>query len=467
MTTNKYQEVFEAQLHNQFVVANTPISERKKKLKRLLEAIEVTFRQEIRDALFADFGKHPAEVDLSEVFPVTSELKHAISRINKWTSPQSVGTPLAFMGSSSWIQYEPKGVCLIISPWNFPINLTFGPLVSAIAAGNTVIIKPSEHTPHASALIKKIVESLFKTNEIAVLEGAIETSNELLKLPFHHIFFTGAPTIGKIVMEAAAKNLTSVTLELGGKSPTIVDETANIDVAAKRTVWGKYINNGQVCIAPDYVFVHQSRKNEFIIALQKQIQSFFGEEPNKSDNLTKIVNKHHLNRLKSYLDQAVSVGAKVVTGGKLNEANNSFEPTVLENVPMDSDMMKNEIFGPFLPIYTFNDIKEPLDFINKNEKPLALYIYSKNGKNTKHILKNTSAGTTCINNSDLQFFNNYLPFGGVNNSGLGKSHGKFGFEAFSNARGVYKQHIPGALELLMPPYNNFKKTMIELTVKWF
>ena len=467
MPNNTYQEIFEAQSKNQFAVANAPISERKQKLKQLLQAIEVTFRQEIRDALLADYGKHPAEVDLSEVFPVTSELKHAISRLNNWTSPQSVDTPLAFIGSSSWIQYEPKGVCLIISPWNFPINLTFGPLVSAIAAGNTVIIKPSEHTPHASALIKKIIASLFNPNEIAVVEGATEASTELLKLPFHHIFFTGSPAIGKIIMAAAAKNLTSFTLELGGKSPTIVDESANIEAAAKRTVWGKYTNNGQVCIAPDYVFVHESKKTAFVEALQKQIQAFFGENPNKSDNLTKIVNSHHLGRLKGYLDQALSVGAKVITGGKLNAIDNSFEPTVLENVPMDADMMTNEIFGPFLPIYTYNSISEPIDFINKNEKPLALYIYSKDSKNTKHILKNTRAGSTCINNNDVQFFNNNLPFGGVNNSGFGKSHGKFGFEAFSNARSVYKQHIPGALELLMPPYNNFKKTMIDLTIKWF
>jgi aldehyde dehydrogenase (NAD+) len=462
-----YNEIFSAQIQNQYAVANRPISERKAKLKQLLTAIEVTFRQEIRDALFADFGKHPAEVDLTEIFPVTSELKHAISHLNRWTSPQRVSTPLAFMGSSSWIQHEPKGVCLLISPWNFPINLTFGPLVSAIAAGNTVIVKPSEHTPHTSAIIKKIINSLFSDNEIAVVEGAVEVSTALLQLPFHHIFFTGAPSIGKVIMAAAAKNLTSVTLELGGKSPTIIDESANISVAAKRTVWGKFTNNGQVCIAPDYVFIHQSKKTEFVNEVQKQIQAFYGDQPNTSDNLTKIVNNQHLNRLKGYLNQAVSMGAKVLMGGKFNEADKSFEPTILENVPLDSDMMKNEIFGPFLPIYTFENISEPIDFVNKNEKPLALYIYSKNNKNTDRILKNTRAGTTCINNNDVQFFNNNLPFGGANNSGIGKSHGKFGFEAFSNARGIYKQHIPGALELLMPPYDNLKQKMIDLTIKWF
>ncbi|MCF8326286.1 MAG: aldehyde dehydrogenase family protein, partial [Leadbetterella sp.] len=248
---DQINRIFQAQKANQFAIANASIKERKSKLKALLNALENTFRQDLRDAMMADFKKPKADVDLSEIFPVTSEIKHAISHVGKWTAKQAADTPLAFFGSTSYIKYEPKGVCLIVAPWNFPVNLLLSPLVSAIAGGNTAILKPSEFTPHTSAVLAKLIKSIFNENEIAMIEGGIETSTALLELPFNHIFFTGAPSIGKIVMKAAAKNLASVTLELGGKSPTIVDETASISTAAKRIVWGKFHNSGQICIAPD------------------------------------------------------------------------------------------------------------------------------------------------------------------------------------------------------------------------
>ena len=461
------QALFEAQKANQYAIGLTTASERIGKLKKLLHAVEVEYRQAIQEALFKDMGKSVSEVDLTEIYPVTSEAKHAISLLRNWMSNQSVSTPISLLGSSSWIKYEPKGVCLLISPWNFPINLTFGPLVSAIAAGNTVIIKPSEYTPHSSALMKKIVEALFPANEVALVEGGVEASTALLELPFNHIFFTGAPSVGKIVMAAAAKHLTSVTLELGGKSPTIVDETANIASAAKRIIWGKFINNGQVCIAPDYLFVHESKKEALVTAMQDQLKGFFGNDAEQSIDLTKVVNNRHFDRVKGYIDDAVSKGAKVVAGGNSNRETNYFAPTLVENASYDSALMQNEIFGPVLPIFTYKDISEPLQYIQDNEKPLALYVYSSSSKNINSILKNTRAGGTCINNNAVHFFNNNLPFGGSNNSGIGKGHGKFGFQAFSNARAVFRQHIPGALELLMPPYANWKQTLINLTVKWF
>jgi aldehyde dehydrogenase (NAD+) len=465
--TSETERIFELQKANQYTIGNTTAKERKAKLSRLFKAIESDFRDEIRAASKADYGKPKAEADLTEIYPVTSEIKHAKWHLSKWMSPQKVRTPLAFAGGSSWIQHEPKGVCLIISPWNFPINLTFGPLVSAIAAGNTVIIKPSEHTPHCSNIIRKIVESLFDESEVAVIEGGIETSTELLKLPFDHIFFTGAPEIGKVVMEAAAKHLTSVTLELGGKSPTIIDETAKISTAASRIAWGKFSNAGQVCIAPDYVFVHESKKDEFVKAITDNLKTFYGEDGNESASLTKVVNQRHFQRVKGYLDDAVARGARIIHGGKTVESQNSIEPTLVEDAPFDSELMKNEIFGPVLPIFSYKNIDEVINHIRENEKPLALYIYSRDGQNIKYILQNTRAGGTVINHNDVHFFNANLPFGGVNNSGIGKGHGRFGFEAFSNARSVYRQHIPGALELLVPPYNNFKERLIELTVKWF
>ena len=459
--------IFNLQKANQYAVANQPISERRRKLKALKTAVEVTFRSAIQEALAKDMGKPKAEVDLTEIYPVTSEIKHALSHLNSWTRKQSVSTPLAFMGASSSIQYEPKGVCLIISPWNFPVNLTIAPLVSAIAAGNTVIIKPSEMTPHISKVMKELIISVFEENEVTLVEGAIQTSTDLLSLPFNHIFFTGAPSIGKIVMSAAAKHLTSVTLELGGKSPTIVDETASVKIAAKRIAWGKFVNAGQVCIAPDYIYVHESKEEELVTEFKKVIQSFYGDGANNSANYTQIVNSSHKSRVGEMITEAKAQGATVACGGTIDGDSNFIEPTILTNVSMDSKVMQNEIFGPVLPIISYKNISEVIDTINSKEKPLALYVYSKSNKNIKNILKNTRAGGSCINNNAVHFFNNNLPFGGSNNSGIGKSHGVFGFQEFSNARGVLKQHIPGALEMLMPPYTNFKETLINLTIKWF
>ena len=290
--TAEIERIFKLQEAHQYAVAKSTAQERKEKLKRLHKAI-LSRKQDIRDALYADYRKHPSEVDLTEIFPVTSEIKHAVRHVSKWMRPHRVKTPLALLGTRSHIHYEPKGTALIIAPWNFPVNLVFGPLVSAVAAGNCVMIKPSELTPHASAVTKSIVEEVFDESEVAVVEGGIETSTSLLALPFNHIFFTGSPAIGKVVMEAASKHLTSVTLELGGKSPTVVDETANIDAAARRIAWAKFTNNGQICIAPDYLFVHESKKDELLAKLKENIESFYGIDARRSDSYARIVNNRH------------------------------------------------------------------------------------------------------------------------------------------------------------------------------
>ena len=470
-TTSKSVEnilhTFEAQKANQQNIANTTATQRIAKLKKLHKAV-LMYKDEIRSALYKDFKKHPSEVDLTEIYPVTGDIKHTISHLQKWMRPEKVSTPMALLGSSSWIHYEPKGVCLIISPWNFPINLTFGPLVSAIAAGNCVMIKPSEHTPEATKIMAKMVKELFNENEVALFEGGIDTSTQLLELPFNHIFFTGAPSIGKVVMSAAAKNLTSVTLELGGKSPTIVDETADLKAAAKRISWAKCLNNGQICIAPDYIFVHESKKEELVKQLDKCIKAMYGDSIGQSDSYCRIVNNKHYHRIKSYVDDALSHDATVERGGQMNDSDDFIEPTIVSHIDTEMDLMMHEIFGPVLPIITYKNLEDVVAKINEKDKPLALYIYSKKKKNINYIMNNTRAGGTCINHSAIHFFNNNLPFGGVNNSGIGKAHGEYGFKAFSNARGVLKQWSPmSAIEMMTPPYNNLKQTLIDLSIKYF
>ncbi|MEM9324949.1 MAG: aldehyde dehydrogenase family protein, partial [Bacteroidota bacterium] len=414
-----------------------------------------------------DFGKHPSEVDLSEIYPVTSEIKHAKRSLRKWLGANRRPTPIALLGASSRIKYEPKGVVLIISPWNFPINLTLGPLVSAIAAGNCVMIKPSEMTPHTSALMNKLISELFDESEVAVVEGSVKTAEPLLELPFNHIFFTGSPAIGKIVMQAAAKNLASVTLELGGKSPTIVDETADIKTAARRIAWGKFLNNGQVCIAPDYLLVHESQKKPLEQALKDTIKTFYSEDPQQSKSYNRIVNARHYQRLKETVEDAFNQGANVVEGGKFKDDEHFISPTILTDVDLGSKVMQEEIFGPILPMIPFKTLDEAIAIINEKEKPLALYIYSQSKRNISQLLNNTRAGGTCINHNEIHFFNQHLGFGGVNNSGIGRGHGDEGFKAFSNPRGIMHQHMPNALDLLMPPYNGFKQKLIDLTIKWF
>ncbi len=464
---SEISRIFHLQKSNQQNIADSTARDRIKKLDRLHEAI-LQYRTEIQQALYYDFRKHPSEVDIAEIYKLTSDIKHTRAHLARWMRPRKVGTPLAQLGTSSYIHYEPKGQVLIISPWNFPISLTFGPMISAIAAGNCVMLKPSEYTPHASALMKKIITELFDESEVALIEGDVEVSTALLKLPFNHIFFTGAPEIGKVVMRAAAENLASVTLELGGKSPTIVDESANLKTAAQRIAFAKWINNGQVCIAPDYVFVHQSVADEFLTNLKTTITEYYGEDASTSNSYNRIVNNRHFKRVTGYFEDALSKGAVVEYGGKTDAAQDYFGPTIMTNISEDSDLWEKEIFGPILPYIVYTDLQTVIDKINAKEKPLALYIYSNSRKNVDRIIHHTRAGATCVNHSGIHFFNNHLPFGGSNNSGIGKGNGFFGFEEFSNPRAVLKQWSPmSGLDLMAPPYTAKKQKLIDMTIKWF
>lgn len=467
MESNPHFLVFKLLKDHQYAVANRDAKTRIKKLDSLKRAVEINYREQLKQALHQEFKKPFAEIELTEIFPVISEIKFVKQHLTSWMNKQKVDTPLALFGSNSYYYHEPKGVCLIISPWNYPINLVLSPLISAIASGNTVVLKPSEFTPKINAVIKDIIEYVFTQNEVVCIEGGVETASDLLDLPFNHIHFTGSPKVGKIVMQKAAKHLTSVTLELGGKSPVIVDETANLNKAAKSIAWSKFLNGGQICIAPDYLWVHESKKEVLIEKIKEHTHKLYSKNPQQSNSYCRIVNNQHLNRLKGHLDLAVSEGAKIHMGGSFDDLDCYFEPTILSGVSQDNPLFTEEIFGPILPVKTFKSTDEITKELRSKDKPLALYIFSESKKNTQNILKNTRAGSSCINTAVVQYSNPNLPFGGSNNSGMGKSHGKFGFVEFSNQRSVVNQYWTGFLPLLFPPYTSLKEKIAKMVVKWF
>jgi aldehyde dehydrogenase (NAD+) len=463
-------ELFENQLHTSISWRKSSWEERVARLKKIRTWINA-HQQEIREALWKDFSKPPIEVDMNEIFPVTSEINHAIKHLKSWMKPKKLGTPLPMIGTSAEIQFEPKGRSLIISPWNFPFNLTVGPLVSAIAAGCPAIIKPSEFSPFTSGLLDQMVRELFDEQEVTVCLGETDIAKELLSLPFDHIFFTGSPAVGKLVMKAAAEHLSSVTLELGGKSPVILDSSADLDDAAQKLVWGKFVNCGQTCIAPDYILVPEDKKEEFILRAKVQLQSYYDPKFRGIDNspdYARIINPKHLDRLKSYLNDALEKGGKIAFGGNYETATKYFEPTLLTDIREDMTVFNEEIFGPILPIITYKDLSQAIDLINSKPKPLALYFFGKNSHHATRVAKETSSGNLVFNDCVLHFLHNELPFGGVNNSGIGKAHGHHGFLAFSNEKGVLKQRIGyNNVTLLRPPYGIRAKQLVSSMIKWF
>lgn len=461
---------FNSQKSKSISLRTSTAGERIRQLEKLQEWIK-SHLEDIRKGIYADFKKPYPEIDTSEIFVVTSEIRHTIKNLASWMNPKQVSTPLPMLGSKSHIQYEPKGTTLIIAPWNYPFNLAIGPLVSALAAGCTAIIKPSEMTPHTSALIKRMIEEVFEPELVAVFEGEVEVAQYLLSKPFDHIFFTGSPTVGKIVMKAAAENLSSVTLELGGKSPAIIDSNVNIQDAASKIVWGKYVNCGQTCIAPDYLLVQENVKNKLIEAIQDKIKEMYDPKNEgifQSKDYARIVNDHHLNRMKNLLQDALLKGAKTAIGGDFIEADNYFEPTVLTDVSDKMEVMEEEIFGPILPIMTYSNTIEAIHYVNNKPKPLALYIFSTDEEVAETILRQTSSGASVINDCVIHFMQNELPFGGVNNSGIGKAHGHFGFLSFSNEKAVLKQGLSFTpSKSLYPPYNYIGKKISQALLKWF
>ena len=435
----------------------------------VLDRFEQVFRaseEKIYKSAADDFGKPQAETDMAEIMPVLMELKHVRKNLKKWMKPVPVRATMMLFGTSSKIVKEPKGVTLVVSPWNYPFYLTFGPMISSIAAGNTVIIKPSEMTPNMSAIISEIVEKAFNPEEVCLFQGEADVASYLTSLPFDHIFFTGSPAVGKHVMAAAARNLTSVTLELGGKSPVIIDQSVEIKKAVKSIAWGKFINNGQTCIAPDYLYVHESVKDQFVSELIACVEKQYGLGNNAKDNgdYCKVVNTSHYNRINRLLEDAKSQGGKLITGGQIDDAGRFIAPTLIEGMASDSAIMEEEIFGPLLPVITFSNIEEVIDVVNSKPKPLALYIYSTDKRNIDKVLCETSAGDTCVNQTMMHFLHHNLPFGGVNNSGIGKSGGVWGFNAFTHERSVLNDKFSSA-SMLHPPYTPKVRKLIKMAIK--
>lgn len=443
-------------------------SDYKQRLK-VLDRFEKAFRnaqEKIYHSAAADFSKPPAEVDMSEIMAVLAELKHVRKNLKKWMKPVSVMPTAAMIGTSSKIVKEPKGVTLVVSPWNYPFNLTFGPMIWSIAAGNTVIIKPSEMTPNMSAVIASIVEEAFRPEEVSLFQGEVEVASYLTGLPFDHIFFTGSPAVGKHVMAAAARNLTSVTLELGGKSPVIVDKSVNIKKAVESIAWGKFTNNGQTCIAPDYLYVHESIKPTFVKEMVACIKKQYGlgDDAKTNGDYCQVVNDSHYNRISRLLSNAQENGGKLITGVQTDDADRFIAPTLIEGMTFDSAILDEEIFGPLLPIITYKETDDVIRYVNSKPKPLALYIYSTDKHNIDKILSETSAGDTCVNQTMMHFLHHNLPFGGVNNSGIGKSGGVWGFNAFTHERSVLADKFSSA-SMLHPPYTPKVRKMIKMAMK--
>jgi len=459
------ETVFASQRTTALHWRSSTAAERIARLKGL-EAALLAHRTQLHAALHEDLRKPAAETDLAEIMPVIAEIRHACRHLRGWMRPRRVTPTKTMLGTQARIIPQPKGVSLIISPWNYPVSLTLGPLVSALAAGCPVMIKPSELSLCSAAVMGKLLGSLFPPSEVAFFEGDASLSTALLALPFDHVFFTGAPAIGKIVMAAAAKHLSSVTLELGGKSPVIVDASADIAKAAASICWGKFLNAGQTCVAPDYLFVHDSVLPQFLDAAKTAITRMFGDTPRQSPDYGRIINARHFARVARLLDDAVNHGARTITGGTVDASDQFIAPTLLTDMRPDAAVMHEEIFGPVLPILPFRDLGSTIAFINAREKPLALYVYARDQAVIDEVLRETSSGGACVNMSVLQFSHSNLPFGGVNNSGIGASHGIFGFQAFSHERAVLRDRF-SVTPMLFPPYSRRVRKMIDFTMRYF
>jgi aldehyde dehydrogenase (NAD+) len=416
--------------------------------------------------MWQDFHKPAAEVELLEIQPTLIELNHVRANLAQWMQPERVRAPWILLRSRSEVHYEPRGVVLIMAPWNYPFGLVLTPLIAAVAAGNCAIVRPSEKVPHTGEVLTRIIRQAFDEQEVACFtERGTELAEELLTFPFDHVFFTGSTRIGRVVMKAAADHLASVTLELGGKSPAIVDDTAKIAHAASRIVWGKCVNAGQTCIAPDYALVHESVAAEFIDAAKRTIARFYGsteEARQSSPYFPRAIDPGAFARLKSLLDDSISAGGRIEIGGKVDPRERYIAPTVLTNVGWSSPAMREEIFGPILPVLTFSSVDEVIERVNERAKPLTLYMFSRSQPNIDRVLQRTSSGAAAINTVVVHYANPHLPFGGVGESGQGSYHGWYGFRAFSHERSVFTQRAGGAIGLFDPPYERKTQWLLKM-----
>jgi aldehyde dehydrogenase (NAD+) len=446
-----------------------PVAYRIKQLKSIRSWIK-QHEFEIETALNADLNKPPIEVAFGELKIILVEIEEAIRQLAYWSHPKKVSTPLHFLGTKSEIRYEPKGICLIISPWNFPFNLTISPLVSALAAGNCCILKPSEFTHHTAELMQKMIDELFPPSEVALIQGGVDVASALLDLPFDHIFFTGSPEVGKIVMKKAAENLTSVTLELGGENPVIVDETASINDTATKLAWNIGFNAGQSCVSSNYIFVHQSIFDKIYKQVESELHRMYNTKSLKlsqNPDYARLANDRHFKHVSGLIEDAENNGASITSIESSIASERFVAPTMLKNVPLNARIMQVESFGPLAPFIPYQNINEAFNYILSKPKPLASYLFSNSRKNKALFLKTISSGCSVINDTAIPFLQTQLPFGGVNHSGIGKSHSFEGFKTFSNAKAVTYQRVGfTTAKVMYPPYTPLKRTLMKIINWW-
>ena len=448
-TVNRIPGIVAAQRDLFATHATLPIDYRMEMLRKLRSAI-VKHEQSLTDALYLDLHKSYEEAFLTEISIVLGEIDNFLKNLPRWAAPSKKETPLKLKPSKSAIITEPLGVSLIIAPWNYPVQLLLNPLVGAIAAGCTAVLKPSPYVPNVASALERLIKECFSEEYVTIVQGHRDVNSALLKERYDIIFFTGSPDLGRVVMRAAAENLTPVVLELGGKSPVVVDRSANIAVAAKRIAWGKTLNAGQTCIAPDYLLIHREIKEQFIEAFKRALVELHGEDTQQSKHYVRMVSARAFERVSSYLNDGV-----VRHGGRTDAADRYIEPTLLDNVSVDSAVMREEIFGPVLPIIEIESVDEAIGFINKREKPLALYVFAEDGV-AKHVVEHTSSGGACINDVIMHIANEHMPFGGVGNSGMGRYHGRDSLYAFSHRRATLNTPTWIDLPFRYMPYKLFK-----------
>lgn len=457
-TAQDIEQMIQAQHDFYYTGATKSVEFRKQQLSKLKHAIQLHER-EIVQALYQDLHKSEFEAYATEVGFVLDSIGYMSKHLEEWMKPESVKTAIHLQPAKSFIIREPYGSALIIGPFNYPFQLVMEPLIGAMIGGNCAIVKPSESAVHTAVIIKKIIESTFPPEYIRVVEGEREETSVLIHAPFDKIFFTGSVQVGKIVMKAAAERLTPVTLELGGKSPAIIDHTANLEVAAKRIVWGKFVNAGQTCVAPDYLLVHHKVKDRFIELLKKTIKEFYGKDVQKSPDYGRIINSRQFDRLRQLIRHE---GAHIVSGGNMDESNLYIEPTILDGVSWNGPSMEDEIFGPILPIMTYDRLESAINQIRKKPKPLSAYLFSENENAIQYFLDELPFGGGCINDTVTHVGSAHLPFGGVGTSGLNAYHGKYSFEAFTHAKSILKKSTKFPVNIVFPPYKNKVKLVKKL-----
>jgi len=462
------ERLFALQRAHRWTMARTTADQRIARLKRLKAAV-LRHQDDLRVAVHQDFRKAPPETDISEILVFRLEVEHAIGHLRRWMRPKRVATPWILTGTRSRIRYEPRGVVAILAPWNYPIGLVLNPLIAAIAAGNCAILRPSEKTPYTARALRAVIGEALPEEEAAVVLGGVDTAQALLDLPFDHIFFTGSSRVGQVVMRKAAEHLTSVTLELGGKTPAILDRSADVQRAAEAIMWGKFLNAGQTCLAPDYLLLPPELVDPFVTAAQRVLARFLGTHPSlaQSPDFCRLVDEPGFRRLTSEVDAAVAAGAHIALGGERDAATRFFAPTIVAGVTPAMPLMRDELFGPVLPLVSCPTLGDAIAVVTDRPKPLALYVFARDRAAIDQVLRDTTSGATVINDVFLHYGNLNLPFGGVGWSGQGSYHGWHGFRAFSHERAVIEDRGLAISRLFHPPYGKRAQRVIELIGRFF